>query len=239
MKKVSIIGSAALLGAFVLGLMMVNYPAATGRADHHNRTAARTTDTAQPPIRNTFQVLKAAAQSLAYFPAMERAIAATNPDILPEMALLESAEVKLTGVGPIRIGMTLEETTDALGLPVVPLGSNSNGDCAYYQPDTLSQALGLMVVDNRVIRVDVWPGSSLSTLSGVKIGSTEAELKALYPDQIEEAPNPYTQGKFLTFVPNDPELALYRLVFETDPQGKVVQFRTGQFPAVTWPDGCV
>jgi hypothetical protein len=235
MKKVSLTGSAALLGAFVFGLIMVHSPASTSRADYGNQAAEAT----QKPVFDSLQVLQAAAQSLAYFPAMERAIAATNPDILPEMAILEAAEVKLTGVGPIRIGMTLEEATDALGLPVVPLGSNPNGECAYYQPDSLSQTVGLMVVDNRVIRVDVWPGSSLATVSGVTIGTTETELKELYPDQIEEAPNPSTQGKILTFVPNDPELALYRLVFETDAQGKVIQFRTGQFPAVAWPDGCV
>ena len=218
---------------------MVNYPAATGRADHETPFASRTSGTLQKPVLSTFRVLKTVSQPLAYFPAMEQAIVAKNPDILPENAIFEEAEVKLTGVGPIRIGMTLEEATDALGLPVVPLGSNPSGECAYYQPDTLSQTLGFMVVDNRVIRVDIWPGSSLATVSGVAIGTTESELKALYPGQIEEAANPYTQGKFLTFVPNDPELGLYRLVFETDGQGKVVQFRTGQFPAVTWPDGCV
>lgn len=239
MKRVSLIGSATLLGTFVLGLMMVNYPAATSHADHNSRTASRTTDSAQKPVTQTLRVLKVAAKPLAYFPLMERAIAATNPEILPDAQIFKEAEVRLTGVGPIRIGMTLEEATDALGLPVVPLGSNASGECAYYQPDTVAQALGLMVVDNRVIRVDVWPGSSLATVSGVTIGTTEAELKDLYPGQIEETANPYTQGKFLTFVPQDPELALFRLVFETDAQGKVVQYRTGQFPAVTWPDGCV
>jgi hypothetical protein len=183
--------------------------------------------------------LQVAAKSLAYFPMMEQAIAATNPEILPGAQVFADAEVRLTGIGPLTIGMTLEEATDALGMPVVPLGRNPSGECAYYQPDTLAQALGLMVVDNRVIRVDVWPGSSLKTVSGAAIGTTEAELKELYPGQIEVVPNPYTQGKFLTFMPSDPEFALYRLVFETDAQGKVVQYRTGQFPAVTWPDGCV
>lgn len=239
MKKVSLIGSAALLGSFLLAVLMVNYPAATSHADHHSRTSSRTADPKQKVATKSFLTLQAAAKALAYFPMMERAIAATNPELLPGAKVFEDAEVRLTGVGPLTIGMTLEEATDALGVPVVPLGSNVNGECTYYQPDTLAQAIGLMVVDNRVIRVDIWPGSSLSTVSGATIGTPEAELKALYPNQIEETPNPYTQGKFLTFVPNDPELKLYRLVFETDAQGNVVQYRTGQFPAVTWPDGCL
>lgn len=235
MKKVSLIGSATLLGAFVFGLSLASYPSASGRAEHEGDSL----QVEQNLIENTFQSLTVAAKSLAYFPKMERAIAAINPDIVVGEGIFEASDVRLTGVGPIRIGMTLEEATDALGLPVIPLGSNVSGECAYYQPDTLSEALGFMVVDNRVIRVDVWPGSSLETVSGVKIGSTEQEIKARYPNQIEEMPNPYTDGKFLTFIPNDPELALYRLVFETDAKGAVVQYRTGQFPAVTWPDGCV
>ena len=76
-------------------------------------------------------------------------------------------------------------------------------------------------------------------MSGVQIGSTDEELETAYPGQIEALPNPYTQGEFLTLVPQDPDLSLYRLVFETDAKGQVVQYRAGQFPAVTWPDGCV
>jgi hypothetical protein len=224
----------------VLGIAMVNYPAATTYANHDDkRSLNRQPDVTQKPIATSFWTLQAAAKSLTYLPIMERAITLKNPDIAPEASLFAEAEVRLTGVGPLTIGMTLEEATDALGIPVVPLGSNVSGECTYYQPDTVAQALGLMVVDNRVIRVDVWPGSSLATVSGIAIGMNEADLKEQYPGQIEEAPNTYTAGKILTFVPEDPELSIYRLVFETDAQGQIVQYRAGQFPAVTWPDGCI
>lgn len=241
MNRVSLIGSAALLSLVGTGVVMSHQSTATSPVISSPLTAA--TDQAihshHPTLRNTLQPLGFVAKSLIYFPLMERAIAASNPEILVEESVFEDAEVRLTGVGPIRIGMTLEEATDALGLPLVPIGSNVGGDCAYYQPDSVSQALGLMVVDNRVIRVDVWPGSSLATVSGVKIGSTEQDLKDIYPGQLETTPNPYTQGEFLTLVPQDQELSLYRLVFETDKSGQIVQYRAGQFPAVTWPDGCV
>ena len=238
MKRVSLIAFATTLGALTLSVITASEPLAVGRTNASSRPASKTGATAQTPVRNTFWTLKAAAKSLAYFPAMERAISGTGL-AADARQIFADAEVRLTRVGPIRIGMTLEEATDALGLPLIPLGRNVNGECVYYQPDTATQALGLMVVGNRVIRVDVWPGSTLATSSGAQIGTTEAELLDLYPGQIEAAPNPYTQGKFLTFVPQDPELALYRLVFETNAQGQVVQFRTGQFPAVTWPDGCI
>lgn len=239
MNKVFLVGSATLLSVVGTGLVMSHHSNATSPVELTQSTSPRSPDFAQTPLRNLFQPLGFVAKSLVYFPQMERAIAAQNPEIIVEESVFKDAEVRLTGIGPLQIGMTLEEATDALGLPLVPIGSNISGDCAYYQPDAVSQALGLMVVDNRVIRVDVWPGSSLATVSGAKIGSTAEELKATYPGQIEVTANPYTQGEFLTLVPQDPELALYRLVFETDAAGKVVQYRAGQFPAVTWPDGCV
>ena len=240
MKQAPLIGSVTALSLLMLGLIMSHQSTANSPPLLENRNAYRSTALPKTPLLNPFQSLAVAAKSLPYLSRMKSAIAATNPEILvQEDDVFADAEVRLTGVGPLRIGMTLEEATDALGVPVIPIGSNISGECSYYQPETSAQAIGLMVVDNRVIRVDVWPGSSLPTVSGVTIGASEAELKELYPDQLEAVPNPYTQGKFLTLVPNDPELSLYRLVFETNGQGDVVQYRTGQFPAVTWPDGCV
>ena len=237
MNKVALIGSAALLSLVGMGAIATHHSSATAPAG--SSPEAISLAPGAETLFNTLQPLGSVANSLRYLPLMERAIAVSNPEILVEESVFEDAEVRLTGVGPIQIGMTLEEATDALGLPLVPIGSNLGGDCAYYQPDSVSQALGFMVVDNRVIRVDVWPGSSLATVSGAKIGSTKQELADFYPDQIEAEPNPYTQGEFLTLTPQDPELAIFRLVFETDATGKVVQYRAGQFPAVTWPDGCV
>jgi hypothetical protein len=184
-------------------------------------------------------MLRSAAEPFTYLPRMERAVAATLPTVLPDGSLLKDAEVTLTRMGPLLVGMTVEEGADALGLPLVPLGGNAGGECAYFQPNAKGAAVGLMVVDNRIIRIDVWPGSEVATGSGIKIGSTEADILAQYPDQIEATPNPYTGGKVMTLVPSEPGLDLYRLVFETDTSGRVVQYRTGQFPAVTWPDGCV
>ncbi|MDA0266695.1 MAG: hypothetical protein O2890_02350 [Cyanobacteria bacterium] len=189
------------------------------------------------PKRSTLQALRAAAEPLAYLHAMRRAVAAT-PATLPDGTSLQAAKVTTTSLGPLKIGMTLEEAADALGLPLVPLGRNVSGECAYYKPDTSDATIGLMVVGNAVIRVDIWPGSAISTASGIQVGSTEAEVLAQYAEQIESAPNPYTSGKVMTFTPIDPGEDLYRLVFETDGAGRVIQYRAGQFPAVTWPDGC-
>lgn len=234
MKRIPLIGSVALVSGLLL--IMANYPVAQKSPAQEDTSSSQASQTT---AHDTLHFLQIAAKSLVYFPKMERALAASYPESSTGDRVFQDAAITLLGVGPLRIGMTLEEATNALGIPLVPLGSNLGGECAYYQPDTNNQTLGLMVVDGFVIRVDVWPGSTLPTLSGAKIGSTETEIMEMYPGQIEATPNPYTKGNFLTLMPSDPQLSLYRLVFETNEKGSVVQYRTGQFPAVTWPDGCI
>lgn len=152
--------------------------------------------------------------------------------------LTADSKLDLTGLGPIRIGMTVAEAEEVSGVTLVS-STRQDKSCRYYEPEDGPGGISFMAVDDRIIRIDVWSESDVNTLSGARIGSTEADLNALYPGQIEVTPNPFTQGKYLTYVPEAGSGdALYRLVFETNSRGKVTQFRTGQFPAVTWPKGC-
>lgn len=170
---------------------------------------------------------------------MQRAIAASpdsNASEVPTLALL-NAPVKTTGLGPIRIGMSLAEVR-AEGFALLPIEGADNGDCRFYRIKDHSEPIGLMAVDDQILRIDVWPGSLTQTLSGAKIGSSEQELVKIYGDQLEATANPITLGKTITFRPKDPGEDVYRLVFETDDRGRVVQYRAGQFPSVTWPEGC-
>lgn len=230
------------LGAIALGAGLIGLASLVGIVSHESASSSRTSTAAaqeRTPLQYTLQLLRLAAEPFSYLSLMEQAVAATLPTVLPDGTQLEEVEVTLTRVGPLRIGMTVEEGADALGLPLLPLGGNAEGNCAYYQPGGRNASLGLMVVNNQIIRIDIWAASAIATTSGLKIGSTEAEILEQYSaEQVDILPNPYTEGNVLTFTPADPELKLYRLVFETDGSGNVVQYRTGQFPAVTWPDGC-
>jgi hypothetical protein len=155
-----------------------------------------------------------------------------------ETGLSPNAQMTLTGLGPIQIGMLPVEAARVAGVPLDTLGEGGATGCRYLAPRTLSDSVGLMVVSGKIIRIDVWGTDSIKTLSGVGIGSTEAEVRATYPDQIEETPRLDGTGKYLTYFPDENTDSLYRLVFEVDESGKVVQFRTGQFPAVGWSEGC-
>lgn len=170
---------------------------------------------------------------------MKRAIAASpesNTSTVPLLAIFNSP-IKTTGLGPIGIGMSLDEL-EAAGIDLLPINGSAQGKCSYYRIKGHTEPIGLMVIDDRVLRIDVWPGSLTETLSGAKIGSTEADLVRIYGDQLEATPNPITLGRTVVFRPRTPGEDLFRLVFETDDRGRVVQFRAGQFPSVTWPEGC-
>jgi len=88
--------------------------------------------------------------------------------------------------------------------------------------------------------VDIEDKSAITTLSGAKIGDTEARIKALYPGQIKVSPHKYTGdsgGHYLTFVPKDKSDRFYRLIFETDGK-QVTNFRSGKLPEVEYVEGC-
>lgn len=155
-----------------------------------------------------------------------------------ETQLGPNAQMTLTGLGPIQIGMSPREAAKAAGVLLVPLGDGDATDCRYFAPRTLADDVGLMVVSDTIIRIDVWGTDAITTLSGVSIGATEAEVRATYPNQIEESPRADGTGKYLTYFPSENADGLYRLVFEVDESGRVVRFRTGQFPAVGWSEGC-
>jgi hypothetical protein len=157
----------------------------------------------------------------------------------PALIALEKAPVSVAGLGPIKIGMTIEDAEKVSEVKFVLAPGSQRESCQYYLPKEMPEGFGLMVIEGRVIRIDIWPGSPIQTPSGIGIGSTEADIQAQYPaDHLELAPHAFTQGKYLTFDPAEGGINLYQIVFETDSYGRVTQFRAGQFPAVTWREGC-
>lgn len=161
---------------------------------------------------------------------------------------LETESISVGGLGPVRLGMTIQEAANAAQVSFVVAPLTQSPECKYYLPEIFNpekgirtapiDGIGLMVVNDQVIRIDIWPDSSIKTISGLGIGSTRAEIESVYDAKIEVTPHPYTQGSYLTLTPDASGSNLYSLVFETDESGQVTQFRAGQLPAVTWTEGC-
>lgn len=164
------------------------------------------------------------------------AIAATNTPT----KITNKSKLAINGIGSIKVGMTVAEASKASGTKLVSSGSTDNSSCTYVRPQGAPKGIGFMVTNGRIARVDVYDNKSITTLSGAKIGDTEARIKALYPGQIKVTPHEYTGhmgGHYLTFVPKDKSDSNYRVVFETDGK-RVVNFRSGKLPEVEYSEGC-
>ena len=161
---------------------------------------------------------------------------------------LEQAMVTTVSLGPIELGMSIQEAANAAQVSFVIAPLTQSAVCKYYLPEVYDagkamrtapiDGIGLMVVNDQVIRIDIWPGSPVQTRSGLGIGSTIEEVQTAYDGDVEVTPHPYTDGNYVTLTPDAAGSNLYSLVFETDREGVVTQFRAGQLPAVTWTEGC-
>jgi hypothetical protein len=108
----------------------------------------------------------------------------------------------------------------------------ANLDCSYFRTSKSPIGVKVMVADRVVVRIDVDSGST-ATPEGIKIGSTEAQVRSAYGDRAETAPHKNTSGHVIT-VRGDGD---FRYVFETD-GSRVTRYHVGVTPAVEWVEGC-
>jgi hypothetical protein len=161
-------------------------------------------------------------------------VVAADPD-----SLGPDDRVGLDGIGPVRVGMSLEEASAAAGQPVVEVpGSGAGIDpaaCYFAAPESGEPKVSFMVVDGAIGRVDVAEGSTVLTISGVGVGAPESAVVAAYGDRIVVEPHPYDEaGHNLRYVPDDPSRSL---VFETD-GATVLRYRSGLAEPVGFIEGC-
>lgn len=164
----------------------------------------------------------------------------------PSVRLSDESRLSLDGIGPVDVGMTLEQASAAAGTQIrfLPEGRAVNPECDYARGVNGPEGVAFMVVNGRIRRVDVGtylPGmhpSEVRTVSGIGLGSTEDEVKRTYPGRIRVEPHPYNpDGRYLVYTPNDPALSHLGMIFETDGQ-RVTSFRAGEADQVSWIEGC-
>jgi hypothetical protein len=154
--------------------------------------------------------------------------------------LTTQAKVFADGFGRAKVGMTVNVANSAAGTRLVSLDGKKiqTKGCSYVKPKTAPQGIQFMLTDGRIARVDVVKNKQITTVSGAKIGDTEAKIKSLYPGKIKVTPHKYvTGGNYLTFTPDSPNYKNYRVVFETD-GNRVTQYRAGKLPEVEFVEGC-
>jgi hypothetical protein len=142
----------------------------------------------------------------------------------------------LDSLGPIRAGMTVEQVlalADFSGMErhqpadqcwYLHYGQGRKSDGPSFQ---------LMIIEDRVVRIELL--GTLHTLSGARIGSTEAELKQLYGPGLDVQPHKYDEnGHTITYRSND---GANGLRFETS-SGKVTAIQAGPWEHLNYVEGC-
>lgn len=170
-------------------------------------------------------------------------VATTTTTETPSITLVRSdVFVTTVGMGPIRVGMTVEEAEEAAGFALEGEPNPDVSATCYLvtppadQPDYAGVAF--MVEDGRIVRVEVRGSSSVTTRSGAGIGVTETALREMFPGRIEPAPDFVVDGVALQFVPASEVDANYRVVFVLA-DDVVSELRAGLLPAVGYSEGCL
>ena len=151
----------------------------------------------------------------------------TQSQISESQNMDESAVLTKDGYGSYDIGDTLEETGLVLGTNVP-----EQGNCLYATNGQDRKVL-FMLIDEKLARIDVKEGS-LSLPTGVGLGSSGEDIKSAYAGKLVITPGKY-----------EPTLEDYTVTF-SETRGAVFQvkndevqsYRVGQFPQVSWVEGC-
>lgn len=171
-----------------------------------------------------------------------------------ESRLTAASPVGLRTLGPISIGMTVDQLSRAAGVELVRQPdfeqAMAEKNCAYMSPATIpgyvppadsgnKSPIAFMIVDNELARID-FLNSTFKTADGIGVGSTEAAVLEAYGGGQSPPPDRGFIGKpyrYLKASPQDEEDQNFRIVFESD-GAQVVKFYIGRLPEVEYKNGC-
>jgi len=144
--------------------------------------------------------------------------------------------------------MTLRQAEQAAGVPLVVESFEPFEGLCYYANPAGFEGLGFMVgapdgvrpedpLDGIILRAEA-RGGPWQTLSGIRVGSTAAEVAEAYGPRIETEPHAYQEGgQYLTLTGTEAD-ADYGVRFETTPELVVEDIFSGDARSITAIEGC-
>jgi hypothetical protein len=148
----------------------------------------------------------------------------------------EADELRIDGLGPMTIGMRVDDVERATGVEV-DVSSDFSPQCRYGQLVGGPRDLFLMFSRRVLVRIDIGSDSAIETDTGIGVRDPISAVEDAYGDQLERQPHPYLgdRGSYLIFDP-EPEDG-FLIIFETD-RRRVTSFRSGFDEQVRYIEGC-
>lgn len=159
----------------------------------------------------------------------------TADPVQPASPVADSGDSRFDGYGDMRFGMSAEEAKSAWGGELN--GAPGQGETCYFLSPKWAKVpaeFAFMIESARFVRYST-ESDKFAAPGGGKVGMSADEIKALYPDRVEEQPHKYSDGKYLRIKDAAGSNAL---VFETDAGGTVEEWRVGVPPQVDYVEGC-
>ncbi len=166
-------------------------------------------------------------------PAAAGEPAAATP--MPTTAPAASGPARLDGYGPVALGTSLDDVRAAWKEPLQ--GEVADDYCHALRPEgAQADDVVFMIEGRKLVRYDV-RNDRIVAPGGGKVGMTQGELQALYPERADLTPHKYEEnGHNLRVRSADQGGAI--LNFEIGGNGTVTAWRVGLPPQVDYVEGC-
>ncbi|QLC24052.1 hypothetical protein HFP57_02720 [Parasphingopyxis algicola] len=106
------------------------------------------------------------------------------------------------GWGPLRIGMTRDEVTAAVGGKADPdaMGGPEPELCEEYQPADTPEGLYVMIEQGSLARITLAGDTEVRTTEGITVGDGADQVRAAYGEELRTMPHTYVEapGEYLT-----------------------------------------
>jgi len=149
----------------------------------------------------------------------------------------DQKKITFESYGLARIGMSRADLQRVVGSKLKNDYADADTEgCEYVSSAKGYSGVSFMIIDQRVARIDV-TSPTVSTLSGIRIGSSQSLVLSTYPGRITITDHAYTgpEGKYLTMHSTDNK---YGIRFETDGE-RVASYYAGTPEAIQYIEGCL
>ncbi len=149
---------------------------------------------------------------------------------VPSAALDRDARLTMSGLGPVRIGMTFAEVQAANGgRPAAQDGGIGDGSCT---TATLGKNVYGLFTDDTLASVTVRT-SRYRTRTGVHVGQSSAAVYSRYRS-VKRSRHTYIPGGSYLKVTTGRR----RIVFDVDASRRITLITSGRIPEVDYVEGC-